>query len=70
MKNNHNATERLKQIKNQLNLSPSAMSLQAPKDMAKERSSASFDIQELACIYAGGKDKYTRRVHIEDMILN
>lgn len=57
-----NAVERLEQIKQQLNLSPSPMSLQAPKDMQKERSSASFNIEALSHFWMGGKEKFERRV--------
>lgn len=61
-KNNAAAVERLEQIKQQLNLSPSLMSLQAPKDMEKERNSASFNIEALSHFWLGGKDKFERRV--------
>lgn len=60
--NKNSAVQRLEQIKSQLNLSPSQMSLDAPKDMAIERSTASFDIQALANLWAGGAEKYKRRV--------
>ncbi|CAO3699925.1 unnamed protein product [Rhizopus microsporus] len=52
------ALERLNQLKSQLNLSPSSMSRQAPKDMAKERAAAEFNIEELAKFWAGGDEKY------------
>ncbi|CEG78203.1 Putative Acyl-coenzyme A oxidase [Rhizopus microsporus] len=52
------ALERLNQLKSQLNLSPSSMSRQAPKDMAKERAAAEFNIEELARFWAGGDEKY------------
>lgn len=52
------ALERLNQVKNQLNLLPSAMSLQAPKDMMRERAQSEFDVQELAKFWAGGDKKY------------
>lgn len=57
-----NAVERLEQIKQQLNLSPSPMSLQAPKDMQRERASASFNIEALSHFWMGGKEKFERRV--------
>lgn len=64
--NNHATTtaafKRLEQIKSQLNLSPSTMSLQAPKDMEKERAAASFNIEALQHFWIGGKDKYLNRV--------
>ena len=62
--NNKNAAavQRLEQIKSQLNLSPSTMSLDAPKDMAQERAAASFDIQALANLWAGGANNYKSRV--------
>lgn len=56
------AAERLAQIKKQLNLSPSTMSLQAPKDMAEERAKASFDIQALSYLWAGNEEKFKRKV--------
>lgn len=52
------ALERLNQVKNQLNVLPSAMSLQAPKDMMRERAQSEFDVQELAKFWAGGDKKY------------
>jgi acyl-CoA oxidase len=61
----NSAVQRLEQIKSQLNLSPSQMSLDAPKDMALERSAASFDIQALANLWAGGADSYERKVNIK-----
>lgn len=61
-KNNAAAVERLEKIKQQLNLSPSPMSLQAPKDMEKERNSASFNVEALSHFWLGGKDKFERRV--------
>lgn len=63
-RNNTAAVERLEQIKQQLNLTPSPMSLQAPKDMEKERNSASFNIEALSHFWLGGKDKFERRVSI------
>ncbi|CAO0800670.1 unnamed protein product [Mucor circinelloides] len=63
-----NAVERLEQIKQQLNLSPSPMSLQAPKDMQKERSSASFNIEALSHFWMGGKEKFERRKKALDFI--
>jgi acyl-CoA oxidase len=60
--NTQKAHERLQQIKQQLNLTPSDMSLQAPKDMANERAAASFDIAALSHFWMGGEDKYKRRV--------
>lgn len=56
------AAQRLEQIKSQLNLSPSKMSLDAPKDMAQERAAASFDIQALANLWVGGAENFKRRV--------
>lgn len=56
------AAQRLEQIKSQLNLSPSQMSLDAPKDMAQERAAASFDIQALANLWVGGAENFKRRV--------
>ncbi|KAI9301726.1 hypothetical protein BJ944DRAFT_233660 [Cunninghamella echinulata] len=56
--NAKSALARLDQIKNQLNLSPSSMSLQAPKDMAAERAKAEFNIEALARYWAGGDQKY------------
>lgn len=61
-KNVHKATHRLDQIKRQLNLSPSTMSIQAPKDMERERQSASFSIEALSYFWMGGKEKYIQRV--------
>ncbi|KAI9475460.1 MAG: acyl-CoA dehydrogenase/oxidase [Benjaminiella poitrasii] len=55
------AIERLEQIKEQLNLTPSTMSMEAPKDMARERASASFDVQALSYDWAGGQDKFLRK---------
>ncbi|KAF7726406.1 acyl-Coenzyme A oxidase [Apophysomyces ossiformis] len=52
------ALARLEQIKSQLNLSPSSMSLQAPKDMAAERAAADFNVKALACLWAGGDKAY------------
>lgn len=52
------AAARLEQIKAQLNLTPSPMSLQAPQDMKEERAAASFDIQKLAHFWAGGERQY------------
>lgn len=52
------ALARLDQLKSQLNLTPSSMSLQAPKDMAAERASADFNIEALARFWAGGDRKY------------
>lgn len=52
------ALARLEQIKSQLNWTPSAISLQAPKDMANERAAAEFDIEKLARLYAGSDRKY------------
>ncbi|KAI9311821.1 hypothetical protein BX666DRAFT_1992799 [Dichotomocladium elegans] len=49
------AAARLAQIKAQLNLTPSAMSLQAPRDMAAERAAADFDVQLLSYFWAGGE---------------
>jgi acyl-CoA oxidase len=56
------ALARLDQLKRQLNLTPSAMSLQAPKDMAAERASADFNIDALARFWIGGDVKYERTV--------
>ncbi|CAO3618555.1 unnamed protein product [Cunninghamella echinulata] len=56
--NAKSALARLDQIKNQLNLSPSSMSLQAPKDMAAERAKAEFNIEALARYWAGSNQKY------------
>ncbi|KAI9033595.1 hypothetical protein CLU79DRAFT_724499 [Phycomyces nitens] len=56
--NSKAALARLEQIKNQLNLGPSAMSLQAPKDMAAERAAADFDIKKLSWLWAGGEEAY------------
>lgn len=59
---NNVAVQRLEQIKSQLNLNPSSMSLQAPQDMAKERAAASFNIEALQHFWMDGKDKYLARV--------
>jgi acyl-CoA oxidase len=56
------AIQRLEQIKQQLNMTPSSMSIEAPKDMARERASASFDIQVLSHFWIGGEKKYNDRV--------
>lgn len=58
------AIARLEQLKSQLNLTPSAMSLQAPKDMAEERAAADFSIDKLSRFWAGGDEQYERRVQI------
>ncbi|KAI8393994.1 uncharacterized protein BYT42DRAFT_552987 [Radiomyces spectabilis] len=55
------AGARLEQLKQQLNLSSSAMSREAPKDMAEERAAARFDIDALAHFWAGGKASYNLR---------
>lgn len=60
--NTQNAIKRLQLIKSQLNLTPSSMSLEAPKDMAKERADASFDIQALSYLWLGGEEQYKSRV--------
>jgi hypothetical protein len=57
------AIQRLEQIKQQLNLTPSSMSIEAPQDMARERASASFDIQALSHFWIGGEKKYNDRVN-------
>lgn len=57
------AVQRLEQIKQQLNLTPSSMSIEAPKDMARERANASFDIQALCHFWIGGEKKYNDRVN-------
>ncbi|KAG0171631.1 acyl-Coenzyme A oxidase [Apophysomyces sp. BC1021] len=62
------AAVRLEQIKQQLNLTPSSMSLQAPKDMAAERASADFDIGALAHFWAGGKYQHELRQKAYNMI--
>lgn len=59
-----NAINRLELIKGQLNLTPSTMSLDAPKDMAEERAAASFSIEALSYAWSGGRDKYELRVII------
>lgn len=59
-----NAINRLELIKGQLNLTPSTMSLDAPKDMAEERAAASFGIEALSHAWSGGRDKYELRVII------
>lgn len=56
------ALARLEQIKSQLNLTPSTMSLQAPKDMAAERAAAEFDVNGLARFWAGGDKQYEMQV--------
>lgn len=56
------ALERLEQIKSQLNMTPSTMSLQAPKDMAAERAAAEFDIEALTRLYVGGDKEYELQV--------
>lgn len=38
------------------------MSTQAPKDMERERQSASFSIEALSYFWMGGKEKYIQRV--------
>lgn len=60
--NTQNAIKRLELIKSQLNLTPSLMSIEAPKDMAKERAAASFDIQALSYLWIGSEDLYKSRV--------
>lgn len=52
------AIERLSQIKQQLNTSQSTMSLQAPKDIERERNACDFDIKELAYFLSGGQKKF------------
>ncbi|CAO3626597.1 unnamed protein product [Cunninghamella blakesleeana] len=52
------ALAKLEQIKNQLNLSPSEMSLQAPKDMAAERAKADFNIEALTRYWYGDDKQY------------
>ena len=59
------AAARLAQLKQQLNLTPSSMSQQAPKDMAAERASAEFDIEALAHHWHGGRDQYILMVNKE-----
>ena len=56
------ALARLEQLKSQLNLTPSPMSIQAPKDMAAERAAADFSIDGLARLWAGGDQKYEIQV--------
>ncbi|KAI8146665.1 acyl-CoA dehydrogenase/oxidase [Fennellomyces sp. T-0311] len=51
------AAARLAQLKQQLNFTPSAMSLQAPKDMASERAAAQFDIEALSDFWHGGESE-------------
>lgn len=52
------ALARIEQIKSQINLSSSPMSRQAPKDMARERAAADFNIEALAMLWAGGEKQY------------
>lgn len=52
------AAERLAQLKQQLTMTPSSMSLQAPKDMARERAATDFHIDTLAYYWAGDQDQY------------
>lgn len=56
------ALGRLQQLKQQLNLTPSAASKQTTQDMNKERQAADFDITALARFWAGGEKAYTARV--------
>ncbi|KAI8075645.1 acyl-CoA dehydrogenase/oxidase [Thamnidium elegans] len=65
-----NAINRLEQIKGQLNLTPSTMSLDAPKDMAEERAAASFSIEALSHAWSGGRDKYELRQKAYNYIKN
>ncbi|SAM01938.1 hypothetical protein [Absidia glauca] len=64
------ALARLDQLKSQLNLTPSSMSLQAPKDMAAERAAADFNIEALARFWAGGDRKYELTNRAYDIIKN
>ena len=56
------ALARLEQLKGQLNLTPSTMSLQGPKDMSAERAAADFSINALARLWAGGDKQYEMQV--------
>lgn len=56
------ATDRLNQLKQQLNLTPSVASKQTVIDMNNERQAADFNISALARYYAGGEAAYTLRV--------
>lgn len=60
--NQQNAIKRLELIKKQLNTTPSVMSIEAPKDMARERASASFDIKALSHVWMGSENMYNNRV--------
>ncbi|KAI9360090.1 acyl-CoA dehydrogenase/oxidase [Pilaira anomala] len=64
------AIARIEQIKSQLNLSPSPMSRQAPKDMAEERAAAEFNIEELAKFWAGGEKRYNLIQKANEIIKN
>ncbi|KAI8086146.1 acyl-CoA dehydrogenase/oxidase [Halteromyces radiatus] len=64
------ALARLNQIKSQLNLTPSSMSRQAPKDMAAERAAADFDITALSHFWVGGDKKYQLMQQAYDIIKN
>lgn len=64
------AIARIEQIKSQLNLSPSPMSRQAPKDMAAERAAAEFNIEELAKFWAGGEKRYNLIKKANEIIKN
>ncbi|KAI8084287.1 uncharacterized protein B0P05DRAFT_534964 [Gilbertella persicaria] len=59
---------RLDQIKRQLNLTPSPMSLEAPKDMARERNSATFDILALSYLWVDGEENYRQMKRAFDFI--
>lgn len=52
------ALARIEQLKSQINFSSSPMSRQGPKDMARERAAADFDIEALAFFWAGGEKRY------------
>ncbi|KAG1457890.1 hypothetical protein G6F56_006516 [Rhizopus delemar] len=64
------AIERLSQIKQQLNTSQSTMSLQAPKDIERERNACDFDIKELAYFLSGGQKKFEYIQKAFDIIKN
>ncbi|KAG2217625.1 hypothetical protein INT45_008078 [Circinella minor] len=64
------ALARLEQLKSQLNLTPSTVSLQAPKDMAAERAAADFSINALARLWAGGDKQYEMQQKAYEIIKN
>ncbi|CAO3599143.1 unnamed protein product [Absidia cylindrospora] len=64
------ALGRLNQLKQQLNLTPSASSKQTVNDMNNERQAAEFNIQALATFWAGGEKAYTMRQNAYNLIKN